>query len=127
MQVEPIRVDLPFDPTAPCTARRLVDAALPDESEALVEDVALIVSELVTNAVMHGAAPVQLVIGTAPGVIRIEVCDGSILHPNIPNDETRRPHGGRGLTIVAKLSDHWGWHPRGNGKCVWAACTSPTD
>ena len=78
----------------------------------------LMTSELVTNAIRHGAAPVLLKAGLADRSLRVEVqdllCDGVELHDPAPDDED-----GRGLQIVDVLSDLWGWGPHERGKQVW--------
>lgn len=122
-----LHLDLPFDGSAARLARRTVRENLAGSPSETAADIELIVSELVTNAVLHGAAPVALILRTAPGVISIEVCDGSPGQPAIPTEDTRRPHAGRGLMIVDGLSDHWGWRLQPPGKCVWAACSNKTN
>ena len=78
----------------------------------------LLTSELVTNAIRHGAAPVFLRAGIADRSLRIEVQDrvedGVELHQPGPDDED-----GRGLLIVEVLADGWGWGPHQRGKQVW--------
>jgi len=81
----------------------------------------LAVSELVTNAVVHGKEPITLRITTLPRVVRVAVSDGSD-HP--PEPRSRRRGGaehGRGLRIVADLAEQWGCEPRvqAPGKTVW--------
>ncbi|WP_406193881.1 ATP-binding protein [Kitasatospora sp. NBC_01560] len=84
----------------------------------------LIVSELVTNAVVHGTpggSRIQLVLAVGPTRLRIEVHDaradrGPLLRRSAPDDES-----GRGLLLVKSLSLRWGCCPRrGVGKIVWA-------
>jgi hypothetical protein len=86
---------------------------------AVLDGVLLVASELTTNAVLHGAPPIELGARVAPHVVRVEVADGS---PNLPHP---RHYGtaavtGRGLAIVAVLSDSWGAFEHPNGKTVWA-------
>lgn len=82
-------------------------------------DLALLVSELVTNASVHGAEPVRVRLDAGRELVRVEVEDGSPLMPQM-----RRPDGrstvGRGLLIVESLSRAWGAERRGGGKVVWA-------
>ncbi|MFI6843119.1 ATP-binding protein [Kitasatospora sp. NBC_00085] len=92
------------------------DGADPD----VVEDVLLLVSELVANAMLHGGGPLELVLDASDARLRIEVSDGS---PALP--EPRRPHlpglpGGHGLFIVQRAADRWGATPCSRGKAVWA-------
>lgn len=118
-----LKIELPFTTGAARTARRL----LREQVAEACSDVELIVSELVTNAVMHGAGPIELVVRAEPGVVRVEVCDGSAQQPVMPTEQTRRPGGGRGLSIVAALTSNWGWHLNPPGKCVWATYTTTSN
>lgn len=98
--------------------RRFLEAARP---EADLDAAVLAVSELVANAVQHarpGSAGVALVVSVAPGAVRVEV------HDDDPGPPVIRQVGpaedrGRGLAIVARLADRWGWGPEGGGKRVW--------
>jgi anti-sigma regulatory factor (Ser/Thr protein kinase) len=81
-------------------------------------DAALVLTELVTNAVLHTRSPVRLVARRLPGALRVEVHDGS---PVLP---TRRSHDveastGRGLELVEAVSSRWGVHATDAGKAVW--------
>lgn len=88
----------------------------------------LLVSELVANAVLHPA------VGTRSIELRVDV-DGGVVHIEVEDADPRppvaRPHHiddefGRGLVIVERLAEHWGWAPvAGNGKKVW--CDVSTD
>jgi CheY-like chemotaxis protein len=75
--------------------------------EALVDPVALIVSELATNAVLHAAAPFSVRLQLAASALRVEVADCG---PGLPNPIVPDPTGvgGRGLLLVAQLSVAWG-------------------
>ena len=86
---------------------------------------ALLATELVTNAVVHGrAAPgrevgVRYVLG--PGVLRVEVSDGGGAMPVRQTGVDPEADGGRGLLLVEALADAWGVEARaqGIGKTVW--------
>jgi anti-sigma regulatory factor (Ser/Thr protein kinase) len=88
-----------------------------------VKDAAvLVVSELVTNAVLHGTQPIYLRVLTTDGALRIEVsdCTPSVLRV-ASQLAARSATGGRGLFIVEALSECWGETPHeGNGKTIWA-------
>ncbi|MDT3397386.1 ATP-binding protein [Streptomyces sp. B1866] len=72
------------------------------------DDVVLVVSELVSNALRHGhGAPVLRLLGTA-GRIRVEVADDSPVPPR-PRDPG--PDGGLGLRLVERLAVRWGCTP----------------
>jgi anti-sigma regulatory factor (Ser/Thr protein kinase) len=88
-------------------------------------DVTLLTSELVTNAIIHGEAPIRLVLSCTGGTLRIEVHDGAGDIESVrrqPLDHVD-PHG-RGLELVARIAHDWGTAagPDGNGKVVWAEC-----
>jgi anti-sigma regulatory factor (Ser/Thr protein kinase) len=87
----------------------------------------LLVSELVTNALKHARATSILTLAVAGGMIEVGVTDGGSSRFVIPSqrDVTARgstpviSESGRGLMIVAALSDTWGVTPAGRGKQVW--------
>lgn len=93
-------------------------------AQCFVDDMVLMVSELMTNAVTHGRVPgttgrqVRMAIGKTGDVIRVEVRDTQ-------NDKkpclcgTGQDTGGRGLVLVDALSDAWGVSPEVIGKTVW--------
>jgi anti-sigma regulatory factor (Ser/Thr protein kinase) len=82
----------------------------------LTERVEIVVGELASNAVLHGRAPgrsfrLTLALTPAAGRLRVEVTDArGDLYPQLPpadaEPDALRP-GGRGLVLVAALSDHW--------------------
>ncbi len=92
--------------------------------EPLAETLLLLISELVTNAVVHTGCPAvlrMLLPGPAltdVGTVRVEVADASDRPPaprHAQGDET----GGRGLELVDGLADRWGWQREGAGKRIW--------
>ena len=86
-----------------------------------VEDALLVVSELVTNALLHGGDPVELRLHGEGPLLRIEVQDRNpgLPRPRAPHDGTRP--GGHGLHIIARLARDWGCVPVAEGgKTVWA-------
>ncbi|MFD9434698.1 SpoIIE family protein phosphatase [Streptomyces sp. NPDC060002] len=78
----------------------------------------LVVSELVTNAIRYGAPPIRLRLIRDRSLI-CEVSDGSSTSPHL-----RRAHafdeGGRGLLLVAQLTQRWGSRQTDRGKTIWA-------
>ncbi|MER8098084.1 ATP-binding protein [Streptomyces goshikiensis] len=86
------------------------------------DDLLLCVSELATNALLHGVPPgrgYRLRLLRFEGVVRVEVHDSG---PGRPRVGGRNPssEGGRGLLLVAELADRWGIGPRTPGKVVWS-------
>lgn len=82
-------------------------------------DVSLCVSELATNALLHGVPPGRgflLRLGFDGDVLRAEVHDSGA---GVPRVQEAPDEGGRGLMLVAALSDKWGVGERNPGKVVW--------
>lgn len=102
-------------------ARREI-VALPISQDAHAQ-LALLVSELVNNAVLHAAAVedrVRLKVRLRSGRARVEVRDsGPGFDPPPTNGHKRLAAGGQGLVIVAALSDAWGVVRGPNGCTVW--------
>lgn len=88
----------------------------------LVDSAQLGVSELVTNALLHGEPPVEIRLRGTREHPRIEVTDHSPVPPRMPaSDHAELPMFGRGLSLVAMMSARWGAdldHDR-TGKSVW--------
>jgi hypothetical protein len=102
---------------SPAIARRLVADVLAEDTE--LEVVQLLVSELVTNVIMHTGKPGELRVSILPDTVRVEVHDtGS--RPARPRSRAG-PDGGFGLRIVAAMSRDWGSAPvpDARGKAVW--------
>jgi anti-sigma regulatory factor (Ser/Thr protein kinase) len=91
------------------------------------QDAALVISELVTNALRHGVGDVVTRgVLTDDHELHIAVTDsGSELPDVLPVDPSRV--GGVGLHIVDRLSSRWGVSPFPGGKTVWATLSIPAD
>lgn len=121
---------VPHSPLSAALARQRLAALLEAQgvSAEVVQDVTLIVSELVGNAVRHarglasGGLHVDWEIG--PGVVQVAVTDGGGV--TVPTARDPGPHaqGGRGLAIVDALSSDWGVRVDGGATTVWAAVRS---
>ncbi|MGC4996810.1 ATP-binding protein [Streptomyces sp. DT195] len=113
---------LPRQPESAAVARRLVRVALAVWAlDALADDGALIVTELVANAVLHARrASVRVIVErTAPRVVRVAVADLSRAQP-VPRLPEPDAEQGRGLLLVTASAVRWGTDERRWGKVVWA-------
>src|SRR4051794_10363238 len=121
----------PRPDSVPLARRAATDAARRWLTPAQAPSLALMVSEVVTNALMHGGddRDVEMTVGEHDGIVRVEVRDyGDGFVPE-PRALDHNGEGGYGLYIVEQLSDSWGWsrsdrtvvwfeldgHPEGNG------------
>jgi anti-sigma regulatory factor (Ser/Thr protein kinase) len=88
-----------------------------------VDRAVLLVSELVTNAVVHAACDVRLRV-TPGSPVRVEVHDEN---PEPPQARGREPLevGGFGLVIVESVASRWGVEPQPTGKVVWFELDCP--
>jgi anti-sigma regulatory factor (Ser/Thr protein kinase) len=118
------RLDLPAEPASPGRARRFVASALAGVP-ADVDLAALLVSELVTNAVLHARTPLEVVVETNPDSVEVSVHDGSRVRPALRRYD-RDAATGRGLHLVEKLADRWGVDLDAGTKRVWFALAVPS-
>ncbi|MEU3791953.1 ATP-binding protein [Streptomyces fructofermentans] len=129
-----MQLEIRPDPAEVGRARRWARSRLAGSGiqadEPLAETLILLVSELVTNAVVHTGRPAVLRLtlpvlvagvrhpGESVATVRMEVVDGSARPPRprcADGDETN----GRGLALVDGLADRWGWTSEGAGKRIW--------
>jgi len=113
---------LPRTAAAPGLARRYLAARASAWPAELYDVVALLTSELVTNAVLHGRGPVELRVSDDGDRITVEVSDGDPEPlPPLAGKPPDGQHSGRGLLIIDGFSDRWGYRPRRTppGKVVW--------
>ncbi|MDT3399012.1 ATP-binding protein [Streptomyces sp. B1866] len=92
----------------------------------LLEEVSLCVSEIATNALVHGAPPSRTFavrLEARADLVRIEVHDDSELLP-VPCSTDHCRENGRGLLLVNELADGWGIDKQPVGKAVWLAFKS---
>ncbi|MFB7328454.1 ATP-binding protein [Streptomyces sp. NPDC056190] len=85
----------------------------------------LVVSELVGNVVRHAAGPILLRLLRSRKLI-CEVTDGSSTMPRIRR-AADTDEGGRGLQLVAALTDSWGARYTPSGKCIWTEQSITTE
>ena len=115
---EHIRV--PHDPSAPAQARAAVaECTRRMGLNGMSDDLALVVSEMVTNAVRHAAPPVSVEIEASEDDVVVAVCDGSPDRP-VPREADDDAEGGRGMLLVNLLTVDHGVRPQPPGKTVWA-------
>ncbi|MGH8995610.1 MAG: MEDS domain-containing protein [Acidimicrobiales bacterium] len=86
---------------------------------AMADNVALVVAELTTNAIVHARSAFTLTISTREERVRVAVRDTSPAAPDLGRPAALEPRG-RGLRLVAALSSNWGAELDGAGKVVWA-------
>jgi anti-sigma regulatory factor (Ser/Thr protein kinase) len=114
-----LAVSLVPTPTAPAEARRRVRAAIESWDVAVDPYVAaLLTSELVTNAIMHTAGSVRLIVTCSRDHLRVYVHDTSRARP-VPLDPRAEAEDGRGLVLVDSLSTDWGSYRTADGKAVY--------
>lgn len=118
---------LPPEPASAGAARRWVAQLLTGWGlAAAADDLRLVVSELVSNAVLHARTVVEVALSVAEGVIELAVVDHN---PRSPRPRAANPGveatGGRGLLLVQELSDDWGLHESADGKAVWFRVAAP--
>lgn len=113
---------LPRDASAPSVARdwlRVVGCG-PHGGD-LLEDATLLVSELVTNAVLHGGPPIVVAIDCDGSGLEVRVRDGSARLP-VPRLAGADDEDGRGFLLLHALSERWGIEVEvdgAGGKVVW--------
>jgi len=117
--LEVVRADLPADAASVRSARALVLEALGDDGDDVLFALELLVSEVVSNAVLHAAAAPRIEAQLGPDTIRVAVYDDD---PNLPVHrlpDADRP-GGRGLHLLDRLASRWGAEAvEDGGKVVW--------
>lgn len=89
----------------------------------LVNDAALVVSELVTNAITHASSNCAVVVNRSGDGVRIEVRDEGMGTPD-PQLPSSTAEGGRGLMIVSALAKAWGVDSAPKSKSVWVELSS---
>jgi anti-sigma regulatory factor (Ser/Thr protein kinase) len=112
-------VELPVSREAPALARDFLRGSTCVEHHSeVVDDAVLLVSELVTNSVLHGGPPVVVAVDCDEATLQVRVRDGSPMLP-APRDAASGDENGRGLALVAEMSADWGVDTEEDGKHVW--------
>ena len=107
---------------APVQARRFVSECLNAwDLIGISERVVLAVSELITNAVVHGRGRITLTVGATDDRVRVAVEDEGGREPVMqdPGAVSGAAGGGWGLRIVDSIADRWGTESRDHGTVVW--------
>jgi anti-sigma regulatory factor (Ser/Thr protein kinase) len=108
-------------PAGVTTARRFADDACANWAvDELRDPVRLIVSELVTNAIVHAGGEIWLDIAWRPPFLHIRVRDRSLAPPRLAARADAFAVRGRGLPLVERASSAWGHQNDLHGKVVWA-------
>lgn len=121
-------LDLPPTTDSVPTARRFVREALRG-CNVDIDTAMLLVSEVVTNAVLHARSDILLSVhDPAPGAerVRIEVHDGSPVTPR-RHTYTALSATGRGLRLLEQLAEDWGVESQVDGKSVWFDVGPPSE
>ncbi|WP_336923248.1 ATP-binding protein [Aquipuribacter sp. SD81] len=115
---------LPPKATSPREARRWVAGLLDGWGlEPLVEQVELLTTEVVTNALLHAGTTMQVRVGREGEGVRVEVEDGSQVMP-LRRHYSPTASTGRGMTLLSSLADDFGWHGSERGKVTWFVVTT---
>ena len=112
---------LPSEFASVSVARQRLRTLLPTLPPEQVDDVILATSEVVTNAILHGKAPVRLRAWKGPTAVHVEVSDAGQRNPHPATGIGNDDEAGRGLVIVDIVTTRWGALPTipGPGKTVW--------
>lgn len=127
-RVDEVYVEKRFPPavTAPRAVRAWIRDVLHEAHLAPLEHSAsLLVTELVTNAVLHAHTPITVTLETRGAALRMSVAD---TNPRLPVVRESGPDAttGRGLHLVEMLAQHWGLEEREGGKAVWCELVAPS-
>ncbi|MEV0239015.1 ATP-binding protein [Streptomyces sp. NPDC050674] len=118
----------PAEPGAVRTARQAVRGQLRDWNlDSLADLAALLVSELVTNALRHATGPIGVRLVRPSGLGAVLLVEVSDPLPDPPRERAARleDESGRGLHLVASSSRRWGTRPGTTGKTVWFELALP--
>jgi anti-sigma regulatory factor (Ser/Thr protein kinase) len=126
MQPHETVVQLPLDARAPGAARLVVGGCLRGHvAPGVLAMAQLLVTELVTNSLVHGGAldgeTVSVRVALGSEVVHLEVADPGRGYHEAPSDVGGRPGHGFGLRLVSALSERWGLEHIADGETrAWA-------
>jgi PAS domain S-box-containing protein len=116
---DPVERRLPPQPSSVGEARRMIRELLAaSDRDDLIETAVLLVSEVVTNALLHAGTPIDVAAHLDDDGLHVEVGDGS-LHMPVRRHYASTAGTGRGLLMLEQLVDDWGVSRHGRGKTVW--------
>jgi hypothetical protein len=150
------QLSLPARPESASAARRFVQSRAERWGlDEVAYEAGLLVTELVTNSLLHARTPAVLTLSVVHGVVEAAVVDGDVRVPvlrparkdlladldaiqGVPDDSDARHHSlqvgesgavtaGRGLAIVDALAQEWGSSHQASGKAVWFTLAAPSD
>ncbi|MEX0795998.1 MAG: ATP-binding protein [Acidimicrobiia bacterium] len=116
--------EFPPEPlSAPAARKFVLSLGWSDDSDINIR-LATVVSEIVTNAILHARTTFVVSVSPDPTAIRVEVTDGSSSFPARGKYDPTQPTG-RGLAIVDAMADRWGVATEPTGKTVWFELERP--
>lgn len=110
-------------PAAPAAARRWSLDQVDVSSEA-AQVLALLVSEMVTNAVIHARTAISVGVTALDGAVLVTVADRNLVEPEQQPYSSSRPSG-RGIALIEAMAEEWGVVSDDFGKTVWCTVTAP--
>ena len=117
------RLDLPLGAMAPTGARKTLRQLLITwgyTNEFWLDNACVVMSELVTNAVLHGGGCLEVAVQAHEGTVTISAADGSSV---VPRRRRGQRSGGLGLVLIEQLSTKWWVENHHGGKRVWIKLT----
>ena len=112
-------LQLPEGATAPRSARRWLRPHLVGLADGVSDDLELLLTEVVTNAVVHARTASTVRIARADDLLCVEVEDGSPYPPRRRRTRTADDEHGRGVELLDSLATRWGVRRVQHGKVVW--------
>jgi anti-sigma regulatory factor (Ser/Thr protein kinase) len=120
------RIELAADVASSSTARRFIHEALDQAADEVRANAVFLISEVVTNAVLHARGPLTIEVRQKGRAYRIAVSDRSRTPP-APKGHRVDDATGRGLHLLDRLAAAWGWAPSRTGKVVWFDVPEPLE
>src|SRR5689334_24946446 len=104
-----LSIEIPRNAQAPFMARRALGELEGKIDPAVLPDVRLLVSELITNSVKYGGdGPVRLEVQASPENVRAEIIDQGVGFTPVTRNDDLEKVGGWGLHLTEQLTSRWG-------------------